>query len=136
MEGMMLVIATNFANRKNCHLNKFDTKESRSMRSSVVMFATILLVIGNGLQNTMAAPFDPAFEDYLTKVCSDRGSFQVGIILATFAVDSTLLVGQLVAYLCHRAQRAQAHAASNNAYSHFASLKKSTWIIDLAVLTP
>jgi outer membrane autotransporter protein len=48
------------------------------MRSSVVMFATILLVIGNGLQNTMAAPFDPAFEHYLTKVCSDRGSFQVG----------------------------------------------------------
>jgi hypothetical protein len=45
------------------------------------------------------------------------------------------LVEQLVVYLCHRAQRAQAHAASNNVYSHFASLKKSTWIMDLAVLT-
>jgi hypothetical protein len=77
MEDMMLVIPRNFANRKNCHLNKFDKKESRAIRS-VVMFATILLVIGNGLQNTVAAPFDPAFEDYLTKVCSDRGSFQVG----------------------------------------------------------
>jgi outer membrane autotransporter protein len=65
----MLVIHKDPTDHKNCHPKKLHMIESSKIRSGVITAATILLISGNNVQITMAAPFDPAFEDYLTEVC-------------------------------------------------------------------